>query len=78
MDDLMSNHLFQRGIYAVTAEISLRFRKPVPLDHELLFTSRVETARGSVWTLTCNCATAAEPEVALSNATGRFVEVPRQ
>lgn len=76
MDDLMSNHLFKLcRIYAVTAEIRLRFRRPVPLDQELLFTSRLEASSGKLWTLSAACTTAAAPDTLLSSGTGRFMEI---
>jgi len=77
MDDLMSNHLFQVfQVFAVTAEVKLRFRRPVPLDEELRFTSRLERNAGKLWELAATCATVAAPETVLSSATGRFLEVP--
>lgn len=76
MDDLMSNHLFKIcRIYAVTADLQTRFRRPVPLGCELLFTSRLTGHKGRVWSLTASCATLLEPAVILTTAEGRFVEV---
>jgi acyl-coenzyme A thioesterase PaaI-like protein len=78
IDDLMSNHLFRvQGVWTATADLTLRFRRPVPLDQELLFTSRVESQHGKIWTLSGVCVTAAEPDAQpLTTAAGRFVEVP--
>jgi acyl-CoA thioesterase FadM len=73
----MSNHLFQvYQAFAVTAEMKLRFRRPVPLDCELRFASRLERRAGKVWELAATCATVAAPDAALSTAQGRFLEVP--
>jgi hypothetical protein len=78
MDDLMSNHLFQVcRVFAVTAEMRLRFRRPVPLGAELRFTSRLGRHSGRVWELVAACTTVAEPETVLSEATGRFLQVPQ-
>jgi hypothetical protein len=77
-DDLMSNHLFRvLGVWATTGELAVRFRRPVPLDVELLFISAVASHQGRVWTLSGECRLAAVPDSpALSTAIGRFVEVP--
>lgn len=77
IDDMMSNHLFRvHKIWATTAELSLRFRKPVPIDRELLFTSRIESHQHRIWTLRGDCRLADSPEgLALTTATGRFFEV---
>lgn len=78
MDDLMSNHLFKlSGVYAVTAELTTRFRRPVPLDQALLFTSHLDGCNGRVWQMRANCATVDAPDVVLSTASGRFMEVPK-
>jgi acyl-coenzyme A thioesterase PaaI-like protein len=77
IDDLMSNHLFRiKGVWTATADLTLRFRRPVPLDQELLFASRVESNHGKVWTMSGTCVLAAEPNAQpLTTAAGRFVEV---
>src|SRR5512134_136100 len=56
MDDLMSNHLFRlERSWAVTVELATRFRKPVPLDRELLFFSRITRHSGKLWELEGEC-----------------------
>ncbi len=79
IDDLMSNHLFRlEGVWAATAELALRFRRPVPMDRQLLFASRVESHQGRVWNMHATCRLAEQPEgPALTTGTGRFVELPR-
>ncbi len=75
LDDLMSNHLFRlEGIWAVTAELSLRYRLPVPLSEELQFTSTLVSRQGRIWTLRGDCRTLAQPGRVLSSATGRFMQ----
>jgi hypothetical protein len=77
-DDLMSNHLFRiMRVWNTTADLSLRYKKPVPIDAELLFSSRVESQRGRIWTLGGECRLAAAPEAPpLTIACCRFVELP--
>jgi len=78
MDDLMSNHLFRlEHVWCATAELTLRFRRPVPLDRELLFASRIERRQGRVWLLSGTCTVASDPASSpLTTARGRFIEVP--
>lgn len=78
LDDLMSNNLFRvRGVWTATADLTLRFRKPVPLDAELLFASRIESHSGKIWTMSGTCTLAGQVDAKpLTTAAGRFVEVP--
>lgn len=77
IDDLMSNHLFRlQQAWVATAELTLRYRRPVPLDQELLFVSRVAGHQGRIWQMAASCSIADEPAgAALTTARGRFVEV---
>lgn len=76
-DDLMSNHLFRvERVWAVTVELSTRFRKPVQLDRDIVFRSSVAKVSGRLWELAGECAAADEPGVVLTTATGRFLQVP--
>jgi acyl-coenzyme A thioesterase PaaI-like protein len=78
IDDLMSNHLFRlERVWAATVELKLRFKRPVPLDGELVFTSRVVARNGRVWTLEGLCRRNAGPAAeVLTSAEGRFIELP--
>jgi hypothetical protein len=79
IDDLMSNHLFRlEGVWAATAELTLRFKRPVPMDAQLLFSSQVESRQGRVWNMQAWCRLAAAPAgAALTTGAARFVEVQR-
>ncbi|MBN2081335.1 PaaI family thioesterase [bacterium] len=77
MDDLMSNHLFkQERAWVATGELTVRFKKPVPLDRELVFKSTIESHQGRVWNMRGVCALADEPAVPLTVATARFIDIP--
>ena len=78
IDDMMSNHLFRvHKVWAVTGDLNLRFRKPVPIEAELLFVSRIDSHRGRIWQLSADCRVADDPAGSrLTTATGRFIEVP--
>lgn len=77
IDDLMSNHLFNlERVWAATAELKLRFKRPVPLDQDLLFTSRLAAREGRVWRMRAECRLAVDPEgPLLTLGEGRFIEV---
>jgi acyl-coenzyme A thioesterase PaaI-like protein len=77
LDDLMSNHLFRvERVWVVTAEISVRFKAPVPIERELLFASEVVNHSGKLWTMRAECTVYGEGKV-LSAGTARFMEVRR-
>jgi len=78
IDDMMSNHLFRvKRIWAATGDLSVRFRKPVPIERELLFVSRIVNQRGRIWEMSAQCMVSGEDNApALTTAKGRFIEVP--
>lgn len=47
LDSAMTNCLFARGIAAVTAELSIRFLRPVPLGLPITVQARLEQSRGA-------------------------------
>jgi acyl-coenzyme A thioesterase PaaI-like protein len=79
MDDLMSNHLFRlEKICVVTAELKTRYRFPVPLERELIFTSWLAEQRGPIWSMKSDCRVVDEPQRVLSSAEARFLQVERE
>jgi acyl-coenzyme A thioesterase PaaI-like protein len=77
LDDLMSNHLRRvEHVWAATAELTLRYRAPVPIGRELLFSSEVVNHSGKLWELRGVCTIYVEDKP-LTTATGRFMEVPQ-
>ncbi|WP_227762284.1 PaaI family thioesterase [Zhaonella formicivorans] len=46
LDEVMANHLLSRGLIVVTAELSVRFIKPVPVNAELKVVSKVKESKG--------------------------------
>ena len=79
LDDLMSNHLFRvEHVWVATAELTLRFRAPVPMEHELLFASEVVRHSGKLWELRAECSLFGEDGGARTTAVGKFIEVPRK
>jgi acyl-coenzyme A thioesterase PaaI-like protein len=77
MDDLMSNFLFRlQRVFVVTGELKVRYRKAVPLDRDLLFTARIGSHEGRIWTMLGECCIADDPgRQVLTTAEGRFFEI---
>ena len=51
LDSAMTNCLFSRGIIAVTAELAVRFLRPVKLDQPVEVTAAVTRVRGPLYYL---------------------------
>ena len=46
LDEVMAKAVQARGLYGVTAEMTVRFRKPVPTEKEVVVSGRVTEQRG--------------------------------
>jgi acyl-coenzyme A thioesterase PaaI-like protein len=46
LDEIMLNLLYRKKIYALTAELAIRFLKPCYVNEKLFFTSSIEDDRG--------------------------------
>jgi len=74
LDEVMNRLVFERGGWAVTAELNVRFRRPVPTGTRVVVRSRLRGRRKRLYE--------AEAEVVLpdgeiaASATGKFLEVP--
>lgn len=51
LDSAMTNCLFRQGIRAMTGELNIRYRHPVPCYEELLLRAQIMEARGSFYEL---------------------------
>lgn len=78
LDDLMSNYLQNvQGVWGTTAELCLRYRKPVPMDEELVFKATLKKPGGKVWEVEGFCQLASDETVQkLTTCVGRFFLVP--
>lgn len=78
MDDLMSNLFFRiERAFVVTVELTTRFKAPVPLDRELLFSAETVSHSGKLWEARAECRLFSDPAGrVLTSASGRFMEVP--
>ena len=75
MDEVMANCLWLRGIPAVTAKMSLRYREPVPVGQRLLIYGQLVQERPKIamaegWITTANGAR-------LVDASGTFFKLPQ-
>ncbi len=71
LDEVMIKAILARDIFAVTAEMTVRFRKPIRTGAELRFTGRVTGNRGRVF-ITEGRVRGADGEV-YAEATGKYV-----
>ena len=74
LDDAMANCLWLRGVAAVTAKLSLRYRAPVPVGASLLVYGRLLEEREKIATAEARMTTA-EGEL-LVEATGTLFKLP--
>ena len=51
LDELMASHLYQLGHSAMTADIQVRFKLPIPLGETIRFRSQVDTLKKRLWAL---------------------------
>lgn len=51
LDELMANQVYRQGYEAFTADLQLRFQKPVPIKEKVRFYSRVTLARKRLFVL---------------------------
>jgi acyl-coenzyme A thioesterase PaaI-like protein len=76
MDEAMAHSLCQRGIAAVTAKLSLRYREPVPVGERLLIYGRTTEERRKHATTEGWLTTATGTK--LVEATATFFKLPPQ
>lgn len=50
LDEVMIKAILARGVFAVTAEITVRFRNPVPIGRRLRLIGRILHSRGRLYT----------------------------
>lgn len=73
MDQVLGHGAIVAGRWGMTAELTLRYRRPVPLHTPLRLTSRMSEASGRRTTVLGAIATEEDPDVPLVEATGIFV-----
>ena len=74
LDAAMTHCLFARGVQALTAEMTVRFVAPVPIEHPLLITAQVLANKRRIYWLEARLKVNSQ---LLARATARFIE-PRQ
>lgn len=74
LDDAMWYAAYSAGLFTMTAEITVRFRRPVPVEAPLVVEGRLRARRGRLAELEAEL-TAADGTV-LARAEGKFLAVP--
>jgi hypothetical protein len=75
IDQLLGHAAAASGHPGVTTDLSVRYRRPVPLDVPLRVWGRVTETQGRRISVTGGITTAAEPDVPLVVAEGRFARL---
>jgi hypothetical protein len=75
IDQLLGHAAAASGHPGVTTDLSVRYRRPVPLDVPLRIWGRVTATQGRRISVTGGITTAAEPDVPLVVAEGRFARL---
>jgi Thioesterase superfamily len=75
IDQLLGHAAASSGHPGVTTDLSVRYRRPVPLDVPLRVWGRVTDVRGRRVSVVGGITTAAEPDVPLVEAEGRFARL---
>jgi uncharacterized protein (TIGR00369 family) len=73
LDEVMIKSAFAGGVLTVTAEINVRYRKPVPTGKPLTFVGRIVETRGRM--VSAAGEVRDESGTTLASATGRYVRV---
>ena len=73
LDGAMTNCLFARGIAAVTAEMTVRFRHPIQLDQPLVVRASVTRCQPPLYIVTAQVMQTGQ---LMTTATGKFMKCP--
>ncbi|HOO97333.1 MAG TPA: PaaI family thioesterase [Caldisericia bacterium] len=77
LDEAMSHAVFRLlGETVVTAEMNVRFVKPLRVGHHVKLVGRVESQKGRVINTSAEIVDLDDGGVVVARATGRFVKVP--
>ncbi|MEU3984030.1 PaaI family thioesterase [Streptomyces sp. NPDC026672] len=75
MDEVLGRAAVEAGRYGVTADLTLRYRRPVPLRTPVLLTARVRETHGRRTTVTGRVVAAGDPDIPLVEADGLFMQL---
>lgn len=74
LDEVMGRYLWQQGINAPTVELTVRFRRPVPIQEPVEVRGRVVEQKGRRFEMEARLILLNSGEVAAS-ATGKFLQI---
>ena len=72
-DEVMVRDAWDRGLNAVTAEITVRFKRPAEVGRRLRFAARIESENGRI--VECSARATDHSGVLVAQAVGRLVRV---
>jgi uncharacterized protein (TIGR00369 family) len=73
LDEVMARLVYVKGYHAVTAEMTVRLKKPAPLGQRLRFAGRIDSEEGRV--IHCSARLTDEKGQLLAEATARMLKV---
>ncbi len=76
LDEVMGWVMYTAGVWAVTAKMDLRYRRPVPVGADLMLEARIERQKGRMLKAHAEARSAESGEV-LVESDGLFMRVPQ-
>lgn len=73
LDEVMARYVYVKGYRAVTAEISIKLRKPAPTGEELIVTGRINSKKGRLLECSAEARNSSGDVIAVAEA--RMLEV---
>jgi acyl-coenzyme A thioesterase PaaI-like protein len=75
LDETMANHCIFRGIYVVSVEINVRFKKPAVVDERLGFEARAWHKRGKLYEAQSSCY---QNDTLIASASGKLIKIDEE
>lgn len=75
LDEVMTRSIHERGINAVTGEMTVRLRRPAPIGRRLRFAGKIDEERPDSRVILCSARATDEDGVLLAEATGKIVRI---
>lgn len=75
LDEVMARYAMDKGCYSVTAELTVRFKKPAVIGRRLRFAAKIDSSNGR--SVTTSATATDDDGIVIATATGRMVKVCR-
>ncbi len=76
LDEVMARCAMDKVCYSVTAELTVRFKKPAVVGRQLRFAAKIDSDNGR--TVTTSATATDDDGIVIATATGRMVKVCRE